>query len=145
MGQCGDVFVLDMGKPVKIVDLARRMIELSGFEVKTDEQPEGDIEIEFSGLRPGERLFEELLIGDAVSGTDHPKIMRANEELLPESTLYVFLDALVAAEQGRDALVARGILEEAVVGFKPSSPLADLLSGVAEKVAVSDVDKTSYH
>ena len=145
MGQGGDVFVLDMGKPVKIVDLARRMIELSGFEVKTDEHPEGDIEIEFSGLRPGEKLFEELLIGEAVSGTDHPKIMRANEELLPESTLYVFLDALVAAEQGQDALAARGILEEAVVGFKPSSPLADLLSGVAEKVAVSDVDKTSYH
>ncbi|MEX1214269.1 polysaccharide biosynthesis protein [Saccharospirillum sp.] len=143
MGQGGDVFVLDMGKPVKIVDLARRMIELSGFEVKTEEQPEGDIEIEFSGLRPGEKLYEELLIGEAVSGTDHPKIMRANEELLPKAELHAFLEALSAAEGQQDALSARDILEKAVKGFKPNSPLVDLLSGVGEKAPVEG--KTSFH
>ena len=145
MGQGGDVFVLDMGNPVRIVDLARRMIELSGYDVKSDDHPEGDIEIEFSGLRPGEKLYEELLIGDAVSGTDHPKIMRANEELLPEATLHAFLESLIAAEQGQDALVARGILEKAVAGFKPSSPMVDLLSGVAEKAPIKGLDKPSFH
>ncbi|MEP4546001.1 MAG: nucleoside-diphosphate sugar epimerase/dehydratase [Saccharospirillum sp.] len=145
MGQGGDVFVLDMGKPVKIVDLARRMIELSGYDVKSEEHPEGDIEIEFSGLRPGEKLYEELLIGEAVSGTDHPKIMRANEELLPEATLHAYLESLIAAEQGQDALVARGILEKAVAGFKPSSPMVDLLSGVAEKAPGPGVEKQSFH
>ncbi|MCH8532904.1 MAG: polysaccharide biosynthesis protein [Saccharospirillum sp.] len=145
MGQGGDVFVLDMGAPVKIVDLARRMIELSGYDVKSEEHPEGDIEIEFTGLRPGEKLYEELLIGEAVSGTAHPKIMRANEELLPVETLNAFLDALVVAEQTQDALSARGILEKAIKGFKPSSPLADLLSGVAEKAPEKGIDKKSVH
>ncbi|MHA7879528.1 MAG: polysaccharide biosynthesis protein [Saccharospirillum sp.] len=143
MGQGGDVFVLDMGKPVKIVDLARRMIELSGYDVKSEDHPEGDIEIAFSGLRPGEKLYEELLIGEAVSGTDHPKIMRANEEQLNDAELQGFLAALTAAEQTQDALAARGILEKAVSGFKPSSPLVDLLSGVAEVLAVDG--KASFH
>lgn len=79
MGKGGDVFVLDMGKSVKISDLATKMIKLSGLTVKDEEHPEGDIEIEYSGLRPGEKLYEELLIGDNVSGTQHSRIMRANE------------------------------------------------------------------
>ena len=79
MGTGGDVFVLDMGEPVKIIDLATRMIHLSGLTLKDKENPSGDIELEFSGLRPGEKLYEELLIGDSVSGTEHPRIMRAEE------------------------------------------------------------------
>src|SRR5690606_973630 len=79
MGQGGDVFVLDMGEPVRIEDLARKMIHLSGLSVKDALHPEGDIAIEYTGLRPGEKLYEELLIGDKVSGTEHPRIMRAEE------------------------------------------------------------------
>ena len=79
MGKGGDVFVLDMGEPVKITDLARKMIHLSGLSEKNGQSPSGDIEIEYSGLRPGEKLYEELLVGDDVEGTDHPRIMTANE------------------------------------------------------------------
>ncbi|RYG06489.1 MAG: polysaccharide biosynthesis protein, partial [Chitinophagaceae bacterium] len=82
MGKGGDVFVLDMGDPVKIVDLARRMIHLSGLEIKDTDHPHGDVEIHYTGLRPGEKLFEELLIGDNVSGTEHERIMRAEEQCL---------------------------------------------------------------
>lgn len=82
MGLGGDVFVLDMGSPVKIVDLARRMIHLSGLEIKSDENPNGDIAIEYTGLRPGEKLYEELLVGNNVTGTEHPRIMRAQEQYL---------------------------------------------------------------
>jgi len=83
MGKGGDVFVLDMGEPVKIVDLAKNLIQLSGLEVKSSDNPNGDIEIKFTGLRPGEKLYEELLIGDNVEGTDHERIMTANEQFLP--------------------------------------------------------------
>lgn len=79
MGKGGDVFVLDMGEPVKIVNLAKKMIQLSGLSEKTDNNPDGDIEIQFTGLRPGEKLYEELLIGDNVEGSSHPRIMTANE------------------------------------------------------------------
>lgn len=82
MGHSGSVFVLDMGDSVKIVDLARKMIRLSGLEEKTEKNPHGDIAIEFSGLRPGEKLYEELLIGDNVEASDHPRILRANEQSL---------------------------------------------------------------
>ena len=79
MGQGGDVFVLDMGEPVEIYELAKRLINLSGMEVKDEKNPNGDIEIVFTGLRPGEKLYEELLIGDNVSETDHKQILRAEE------------------------------------------------------------------
>lgn len=89
MGTGGDVFVLDMGEPVKITDLAKRMIHLSGFEIKDEKNSNGDIEIQYTGLRPGEKLYEELLIGDNVSGTEHSRIMRAEEQHLswPETAL----------------------------------------------------------
>src|SRR5690606_24695410 len=96
MGQGGDVFVLDMGEPVKIADLAKRMIHLMGLEVKDEVHPNGDIEIKFSGLRPGEKLYEELLIGESVRETAHPRIMAADEICLswPEmETLLLQLDA----------------------------------------------------
>lgn len=127
MAQGGDVFVLDMGKPVKIIDLARRMIELSGLDVRNEENPEGAIAIEYTGLRPGEKLFEELLIGEDVVGTDHPKIMRASEEVLDHETLLHHLAALVAAEKSQDLSQARRVLRQAITGFEPSSPIADWL------------------
>jgi FlaA1/EpsC-like NDP-sugar epimerase len=123
----GDVFVLDMGDPVKIVDLAHRMIELSGFEVKGDDHPDGDIEIIFTGLRPGEKLFEELLIGDSVTGTKHPKILRANEVFVEEEVVLEALRQLEKAEDSLDAEAARTILQSVVRGFKPNSALVDLL------------------
>ncbi len=127
MAQGGDVFVLDMGQPVKIVDLAKRMIHLSGYEVKDEQHPEGDIEVVFSGLRPGEKLYEELLIGDNVTGTDHEKIMRANEELVESRLLQQYLQQLYDFEQANDCAAAREVLQKVVTGFKPSSDLVDLL------------------
>ncbi len=94
MGTGGDVFVLDMGEPVKISDLARRMVHLSGLEVRDEERPDGDIEILYTGLRPGEKLYEELLIGDNVSGTDHSRIMRAEEERLNWPEMEILLQQL---------------------------------------------------
>lgn len=126
MAQGGDVFVLDMGEPVKITDLARRMIQLMGGGVQSPDSPDG-IAINFSGLRPGEKLYEELLIGDAVVGTEHPKIMRAQEEMLTAVELDLILsDLSVSMEQG-DNEAARMILEKAVHGFKPASPVVDWL------------------
>lgn len=87
MGHGGEVYVLNMGEPVKIIDLARRMIHLSGLEVKDEANPDGDIAIEIVGLRPGEKLYEELLIGENVVGTEHPRIMRAQEHKLPWAAL----------------------------------------------------------
>ena len=83
MGLGGDVFVLDMGEPVKIIELAEKMINLTGLTVQSEENPSGEIAVEFSGLRPGEKLYEELLIGDNVSPTEHSMIMRADEDFLP--------------------------------------------------------------
>jgi|AntRauTorcE11897_2_1112592.scaffolds.fasta_scaffold00603_14 FlaA1/EpsC-like NDP-sugar epimerase len=127
LAQGGDVFVLDMGEPVKIEHLARRMIQLSGVEVKDEKHPDGDIEVVFTGLRPGEKLYEELLIGDNVSGTRHPKIMRAEEEALTRPQIDEFLQLLETAEQELDCWKARAVLEMAVGGFKPTSDVVDHL------------------
>lgn len=127
MAKGGDVFVLDMGESVRIEHLARRMIQLTGLEVKDDDNPDGDIEIAFTGLRPGEKLYEELLIGENVSGTSHPKIMRAEEETLDGAHIDEYLQQLADAEARQDFQQARAILEKAVVGFKPSSDVVDYL------------------
>jgi len=127
MAEGGDVFVLDMGDSVKIVDLARRMIQLTGLEVKDEENPEGDIEIAFSGLRPGEKLYEELLIGDSVVGTQHPKILRAHEEVLPHRELVVLLEELREAERSLDSSRACAALKRGVSGFAHSGDMVDLL------------------
>ena len=95
MGEGGDMFVLDMGEPVRILDLARKMIRLSGLKVKDKLNPNGDIEIRYTGLRPGEKLYEELLIGDNVSETSNPMIMRAKEEMLAWDELKLILDGLI--------------------------------------------------
>ncbi|ENX6821081.1 polysaccharide biosynthesis protein, partial [Shigella sonnei] len=113
MGHGGDVFVLDMGDPVKIYDLAKRMIRLSGLSVRDDKNPDGDIAIEVTGLRPGEKLYEELLIGDSVQGTSHPRIMTANEVMLPWQDLSLLLKELDQACHDFDHERIRSLLLQA--------------------------------
>ena len=125
MAKGGDVFVLDMGQPVRIMDLARRMIELSGLKVKDEASPDGDIEIEITGLRPGEKLYEELLIGDNPRPTSHPWIMKANEEFLPWPALEEKLNALELALDVNDVGVVRLMLEQLVSGYTPSGEIVD--------------------
>jgi FlaA1/EpsC-like NDP-sugar epimerase len=127
MGQGGDVFVLDMGEPIRIVDLAKRMIHLSGLQIKDDTHPDGDIEIQFTGLRAGEKLYEELLIGDNVSKTSHPRIMRAEETMIPWSELELMLHALEQATKNDNFEQMRVVLQQAVAGFKPQCDIGDLL------------------
>jgi FlaA1/EpsC-like NDP-sugar epimerase len=100
-----------MGEPVRIDDLARRMIELSGFTVRDEAHPEGDIEIRYTGLRPAEKLFEELLIGKNVSGTDHPMILRAFEHNLPWETVQVILSDLMIILRRGDCVALREVLD----------------------------------
>ncbi|CDF85224.1 nucleotide sugar epimerase/dehydratase WbpM [Pseudomonas knackmussii B13] len=127
MGRGGDVFVLDMGQPVKILELAQRMIHLSGLSVRSETTPHGDIAIEFSGLRPGEKLYEELLIGDEVSATDHPMIMKANEELLTWDSFRIVLETLQGAVDRGDYPQVRMLLRETVNGYSPDGEIVDLL------------------
>jgi FlaA1/EpsC-like NDP-sugar epimerase len=127
MGKGGDVFVLDMGKPVKIYDLAKKMIHLTGLEVKDDSNPKGDVEIQITGLRPGEKLFEELLIGDNVSDTDNPLIMRAEEDMLAWEELEPILNGLELAIKDCDHEQLRKLLIQAVPGFKPQCEISDIL------------------
>lgn len=127
MGQGGDVFVLDMGEPIRIVDLARRMIHLSGLEVKDDDHPGGEIEISFTGLRPGEKLYEELLIGGTVSETGHARIMRAQEHVIPWSELEDMLETLKQATKDGDFERVRAVLQCAVSGFVPQCEIGDLV------------------
>jgi FlaA1/EpsC-like NDP-sugar epimerase len=125
MAQGGDVFVLDMGEPVKIVDLASRMVQLSGLELQTIENPDGDIKIQYTGLRPAEKLYEELLVGDNVVGTEHSMIMRANEDYLDEEPLAQYLSELKAAIEINDSYALRQILIESIAGYRPHNELVD--------------------
>jgi FlaA1/EpsC-like NDP-sugar epimerase len=123
----GRVYVLDMGEPVKIIDLARRTIELSGLTLRDEQNPDGDIELMVTGLRPGEKLYEELLIGDNPQTTDHPRIMQANEAHLPWAKLETELAILDVAIKQNDVQAVRAQLEHLVVGYKPNSPIVDWL------------------
>ena len=125
MAKGGDVFVLDMGQPVKIMDLAQRMIELSGLTLKSEQNPEGDIEIEITGLRPGEKLYEELLIGDNPKSTTHSRIMKAHEEFIPWSELEAQLNALEVALNVNDVGVIRLMLKTLVSGYVASDAIVD--------------------
>ena len=116
-----------MGESVKIIDLAKQMIRLSGLEIKDEAHPDGDIEIKVTGLRPGEKLYEELLIGDAVEKTTHPRIMTANEVMLPWVTLSDILDRMDAACRQSDQTALRGLLLEAPTGFAPKDDICDLV------------------
>ncbi|WP_414708600.1 polysaccharide biosynthesis protein [Pseudomonas sp. UBA6753] len=125
MGQGGDVFVLDMGEPVKIASLAEKMIHLSGLSVRSEINPHGDVAIEFTGLRPGEKLYEELLIGDNVSPTQHPMIMSANEDYVSWDALKECLDSLIRALADEDFNRVRQMLRELVSGYSPEGEIVD--------------------
>ena len=127
MGRGGEVFVLDMGEPVKIADLARKMIHLMGLVEKTPDQPDGDIEVVFTGLRPGEKLFEELLIGDDPQGTSHPRIMMAREVSMAWDDLELVLSKLSRASQEFDCSQIVETLKSAPTGFTPNGSVADLV------------------
>jgi FlaA1/EpsC-like NDP-sugar epimerase len=127
MATGGDVFVLDMHEPIRIVDLAKKMIHLMGYDIKDENSFRGDIAIEYTGLRPGEKLYEELLIGESVTGTEHPKIMRAEEETLSWETLKPMIKRLEKACQNIDLPEIRSILMEAVDGFEPKEEACDPL------------------
>ena len=127
MGKGGDVFVLDMGEPVRIYDLATKMIQLSGLQVLDEDNLDGDIEIKCIGLRPGEKLYEELLVGDNISQTDSLLIMRAEESMLDWEDLKPILDQLNEAINNSDQEKVRELLIEAVPEFKPQCDIADLL------------------
>ncbi len=127
MGEGGDVFVLDMGEPVKIAELAKRLINLSGMELIEKDNPEGDIAINYTGLRPGEKLYEELLIGDEVNSTDHKRILKAKEKFLTHEELNKYLYLLEEAEKEGDIKSLKEILEEAIEGFTPEKEIVDVL------------------
>ena len=121
MGCGGDVFLLDMGQPVKIIDLARRMVELSGLRVRDSAHPDGDVEIAVTGLRPGEKLYEELLIGDNPEPTNHPRIMKAHEVCLSWDDLQAHLQALQVAAQQANVPRIKTILQTCVHGYAPTA------------------------
>jgi FlaA1/EpsC-like NDP-sugar epimerase len=134
MATGGDVFLLDMGEPVRIVDLARRMIRLKGYTIRDAQHPEGDIEIQFTGLKPGEKLHEELLIADASSGTEHRKIMRAQERLVPWSELRGALNTLEQACESFDYDAIKRFIERLVEGADLAEQLMDLSGQMAATV-----------
>ncbi|MCI1014378.1 polysaccharide biosynthesis protein [Herbaspirillum sp. C7C2] len=125
MAKGGDVFLLDMGQPVKIIDLARRMIELSGLTVRDEVNPDGDIEIQITGLRHGEKLYEELLIGEDSETTPHPRIMKAHEDFMPWPALQERLRELMAALSANDVNAIRTIMQRLVSGYTPSDEIVD--------------------
>ena len=128
MGQGGDVFVLDMGEPVKIIDLAKRLINLSGLELRDKNNPDGDVEIVFTGLRPGEKLYEELLIGENVNETDHNQILRAEEVFHPIDKIKLYIEQLKRAEKENDVATLKQILQEAIDGYDPEEEVIDVIS-----------------
>jgi FlaA1/EpsC-like NDP-sugar epimerase len=128
MGEGGDVFVLDMGEPVQILELAKKMIHLSGLSVRDETNPTGDIEISFTGLRPGEKLYEELLIGDNVLPTDHPRILRANEHSLEYEKIQQLISEISKACHQHDSASLRLLLQASIVEFVPQCGNEDLLA-----------------
>jgi FlaA1/EpsC-like NDP-sugar epimerase len=139
MGRGGDVFVLDMGKPLRIEDLARRMIHLMGLSVRDAANPEGDIEIVYTGLRPAEKLYEELLIGSNVTGTEHPMIMRAMEPQLSWLELKEILAEMLDALDGFDCWRARELLMRTVSEYRPESGIQDLVWLQAQQDAAQEL------
>ena len=125
MGKGGEVFVLDMGKPVKIIDLAKNMIHLSGLALKDKDNPEGDIEIKYTGLRSGEKLYEELLIGKNTNGTIHPRILRATERSLDWQQISFLLNQLQDAVTKLNCGQIKELLLEAPTDFKTTQEIQD--------------------
>jgi FlaA1/EpsC-like NDP-sugar epimerase len=145
MGEGGDVFVLDMGDPVKIVDLAKRMVHLSGLEVLSESTPNGTIEINHVGLRPGEKLYEELLIGENVEGTEHPLIMRAQEVEIPWVVLEDLLAKLEAACDRFDYEEVRAMLLRAVAEYTPQCGIEDFIWRAAQRQVIEPCDAARLH
>ena len=127
MAQGGDVFVLEMGNQIKIFDLAKRMIRLSGYTVKSSENPNGDIEIIITGLRPGEKLYEELLLGNNPQSTNHPSIKRATEEFLPWDKLYPLLNKLQDNMSEEKVTEVSKIVKKLVPEYEPDGVLVDYI------------------
>ena len=130
MGEGGEVFVLDMGQPVRIIELARRMVELSGHAVNDGANPDGDIEIRITGLRPGEKLYEELLIGDDPSPTAHARIMKARESFRAWTELRPWLAVLERASRSNDVHAVREGLQQLVSGYQPADEIVDWITVV---------------
>ena len=128
MGKGGDVFVLDMGESVKITDLAKRLINLSGLEVKDETNENGDIEIVFTGLRPGEKLYEELLIGDNISKTEHKQILRAQEEFVEKEEIERLICKLEEAEKNNDVSALKEIFRQVIYGYESEASIVDIIS-----------------
>ena len=143
MADGGDVFVLDMGKPVRICDLARRMIHLAGLTVRDEQHPEGDIEIAYTGLRPAEKLYEELLIGNNVTGTEHPMILRAIEHSLPWDRVQELLDEILVAMHRFDCQRALQLLSDVVEEYIPAPQPHDLMWARQGTLAPDDRKVTS--
>jgi len=143
MAQGGDVFVLDMGKPVRIGDLARRMIHLAGLTVRDEKNPEGDIEISYTGLRPAEKLYEELLIGNNVTGTEHPMILRAIEHSLPWERVQELLNEIMAGMSRFDCQRTLQLLSEVVAEYSPAPQPHDLVWARQSTMSTDDRKVTS--
>jgi FlaA1/EpsC-like NDP-sugar epimerase len=143
MAKGGDVFVLDMGRPVRIDDLARRLISLMGLTVRDASNPDGDIEIEYTGLRTAEKLFEELLIGTNVAGTDHPMIMRATEHSVPWLHMQQILNELLVALASFDCRRALAILAEAVAEYRVTHGISDYVWTRKSVTASSEASKVA--
>jgi FlaA1/EpsC-like NDP-sugar epimerase len=143
MAEGGDVFVLDMGKPVRIGDLARRMIHLAGLTVRDEKNPEGDIEISYTGLRPAEKLYEELLIGNNVTGTEHPMILRAIEHSLPWERVQELLNEIIAGMSRFDCQRTLQLLSEVVAEYSPAPQPHDLVWARQSAMAADDRKVTS--
>ena len=127
LGKGGDVFVLDMGEPVRIYELAKKLIGLSGMEIIDEENLNGDIEIIFTGLRPGEKLYEELLIGDNVSATSHKQILRAEENSLDKDEINKYLSSFKEVEKNNDVQELKNILQSAITEFTPDKEIVDVI------------------
>jgi FlaA1/EpsC-like NDP-sugar epimerase len=125
MGSGGDVFVLDMGEPVRIYNLARRIVELSGLKLRDEKNMNGDIEIKITGMRPGEKLYEELLIGENPESTHHPRILKAHEKFVPWEQLQGELHTLNLAISVNDVPMIRSLLKQLVNGYQPSGEVVD--------------------
>ena len=125
MAEGGDVFVLDMGQPIRIADLARRMVLLAGLTVRDEGNPDGDVEIRYTGLRPAEKLYEELLIGTNACGTEHPMIMRAMEHSLPWEQVQYLLRRLLVVMDRFDVKEACDLLREVVCEYRPNGDIVD--------------------
>jgi FlaA1/EpsC-like NDP-sugar epimerase len=137
MSSGGDVFVLDMGQPVRIYDLASRIVQLSGLTLRDESNPQGDIEIKVTGLRPGEKLYEELLIGDDPKPTQHPRILKAHEKFVPWEQLQEQLHSLNLALSVNDVPVIRSFLQQLVTGYQPTDEVVDWVHLEQERQALN--------